>query len=703
MKIQNLAIIFLIIAIPIFMVLSYNMNLQMQTIRKQIEYDTSFLGATKDTLKAVETNLFDMSSYSRSQIPENSYVKAGVNTFLTGIANSTNVVGNAKEYMANHVPALSFLMYDGYYMYSKEKIPVALENKDTGLQLFYDETQDIIVDLKNNNPCLPIYEPADSATGMLKTYTYKDKDLNDVTKTIKFVTDPDKAKQQYKPQLSNKKEYSSRYINSSIKTDVTVGFTLDNKISLYGKVEDSDVKAQGHLVWFNNDSQFPILDSSYNPISSYMIYNGVNIEPEELSEQITYTDNSTTYIGTYKYFYDISHRKVYYDENINKFFIKDKDDKRTFLEDYSHIRAGSEGCYYKSVSVLLGDNNATEEFKKIYKVINGADKGKWFVCSEPDDLYNATGDIKTLDYEIDASVIQSLGISIEPFVDYSAINYYVEARAFTNFIMQNLQNVEELTYNTVTDAYETTSINNIFNISENNNPEDKYSPISQYKQTLMREKIEEDLNYAIYNFSRGNNTTRIPKIKDTDWEKAFDNISVIAFLQEIPIGLKEYNNYFLVTSKTNQLFVDTENFYFSGNDEYFHRIYCENMNSVGDYTGYRSIEYDVKTMKTDSGNLYYYQHDTYTNGTSMFDINAEKACYNCIINRSKFGQTTNWDLINSLTKAYEEALARERYRSSEKLIVGDFDFENPDDDEYDEDEGDVEEDEYDEEEYEEDI
>ena len=40
MKIQNLAIIFLVISIPLIVILSYYLNLQQKTLKLQAEYDT---------------------------------------------------------------------------------------------------------------------------------------------------------------------------------------------------------------------------------------------------------------------------------------------------------------------------------------------------------------------------------------------------------------------------------------------------------------------------------------------------------------------------------------------------------------------------------------------------------------------------------------------------------------------------------------
>lgn len=682
MKIQNLAIIFLIIAIPIIMVLAYYMRLEEATIRKQIEYDTNLLSATQDALNSLETNWFDLSVYSNSDTTENTFVSASINVFLTGIANNLNIAGTAKEYVSNYVPAISYLMYDGYYTYSKELVPVALEN-DKGMQLYYDTVQDVIVDEREENICFPVYVPENEADGIPKPYTYRGVDGEKETKMVVGVTDATKAKKEYKPTLSNKKKYTARYTQNSNKTDVVIEYTLDNKIGIYGKINDQAVKAEGYLAWFNSNSQMPVLKDIGEPVSSGVKYNGIEIGAENLSEQITYMHYGEIYIGTYPYFYDVKHNKIYYDSERDEYFTKENE-RINYIQNNDVIKVGDEGCYYRSVSVLWGNDDTTTQYRKLYQVINGADKGKWYTNVEPN-KYTLSETPTAERTEISENDITSLGIPIDQCLDYSAISYYVEAKAFTNFVKQNLLDVKEINYNEATKTYESNTIDNIFDISENNNPEKDDSLIVQYKRKIMRDRIENDLNYAIYNFGRGKSNLSIPKIKEDDWDKAFNNVSIIAFLQGVPIGAKEYNNYFVVTSRTNTSYVDPDSFYFSGEEEYFHRMYCERAKNIK-YTAYRSIEYDVRTTQSSEGNTYYYQHDTYNKENPTDDINAEKACYYCIINRVKFNKTTNSFIIDSQTKAYYEALARERYAQIVRLVKTTEIYENDGEDEEEEEE-----------------
>ena len=178
-----------------------------------------------------------------------------------------------------------------------------------------------------------------------------------------------------------------------------------------------------------------------------------------------------------------------------------------------------------------------------------------------------------------------------------------------------------------------------------------------------KEKITEDLEMAILNYGRGQKIFELPILKETEWEEALSNISFITYLQRIPIGTKKYNNHYIVSSKTNSLFVNPDNFYFSGEDEYFHRYNCNKCKDT-EYTGYMSMEYTLRETKTDYGSIYHYLHDspnTVTETETIENYYSEKSCYYCVVNRSNFEETTDVNIQNKMQKAYYKALARERY------------------------------------------
>ncbi len=219
MKIQNLTVVFLVIAIPIIMVLSYYLHMQQQTLRIQIEYDTKLSQSTKEAAKAYETNMF-----FRDDIKERDIVQASVNTFLTSLSNTLNVSGTAKEYMSNYTPALIAGLYDGYYMFYQVGEPVVVKT-DGGIQLYYNSYTGKIEDLRDDDSIV-IYEPAEGETAKTSIYNGKN---------IYFVTDSEKARKTYKPVLGAKNPYTARYTKYN-NTNVVVKYTLDNRIYVHGKV-----------------------------------------------------------------------------------------------------------------------------------------------------------------------------------------------------------------------------------------------------------------------------------------------------------------------------------------------------------------------------------------------------------------------------------------------------------------------------------
>lgn len=65
MKIQNLAIIFVIIILPIMVMLTVYISRQTDTLETQESYDSKILTASKDAIKAFELNTSDWQSVLR--------------------------------------------------------------------------------------------------------------------------------------------------------------------------------------------------------------------------------------------------------------------------------------------------------------------------------------------------------------------------------------------------------------------------------------------------------------------------------------------------------------------------------------------------------------------------------------------------------------------------------------------------------------
>ena len=685
MKIQNLSIIFLVITIPLILILSYYLNLQQETLKLQAEYDTKLAEATKEGIKAFEINTID---WLRKGNVERKNTIAMINAFITSLSNNLNVSGTAKEFMANYIPAVAVTTYDGYYTYAPAHTLVNKEN-DNGEQLYKDATNaNLVATTSDGNGANFILFEAEEGQGENYTYIYKDENGNERTQQYtNLTTDEEKAKEEYKHILGSKIAYSAKYKSGNL--DAIVNYTLDNRIYIYYTEDNKFREKDGYLVYFDSNTILPkikiegekekditvkesIEDTKYCKIvknnDATEIKQETKIEPETLTEQILYKDASGNEIlGTFKYVYDIESKKLYYDEAEENFFILN-DSTRTFIAE--DINVGDNGSKYKSVSVLKDDG---KEYIKIYQFLNaGTEQGNWYINLKPDDEETIKSDYEEVDTQIEEK-LDELGLKeIKIWQDCSAINYYVESYVFTKWVEENLGRtikLQKINYDSENKEYKDYDLSGVFDISIDNDPENEESLFVQHKKEIMKEHITTNLNLAISNYGMGE--YKLPVLSDSEWQQVFSNISMITFLQGMPIGLKYYNNYAIATSTANREYVDPGEIYFSGNgDPNYHRVYCSQCGQ--EVTGYRSIEYTLKEYKQkndatgDETIRYYYKHDNQDNTDS------ETACYYCIVNRANYAQISNETDAAEKTyyqaKAYNEALARERYYQNEQII-----------------------------------
>lgn len=616
MKLQNMSVIFIVIIIPIILVISYYIGLEIKTITAQNNYNTRLQTAVKDSIQALEINTVEWNSEtSKLADSRRRDVQAAINTFTTSLANSMGMSGASKERMQAYLPAIAYTMYDGYYIYS-----ASLVNK-----------QQIDSDGK------PSF---DDTTGQPVTEA----------ETYEYVLKP------YTP-------YSARYVNGNI--DITVNYTLDNYIKIYGTIDNwsNSISKEGYLVVCDNDDGVNnVSDNSINGIT----YRGSQIGPETLTENVYINGEGTI---NYTYVYDQNNNKVYWDARANRFFEVSKSNTKVYLpeqkaEDTSEFKQFNR---FKKISVPQIDSISRKvSIKTLWQLLNPIKKA--------DGTYETNGYI--YDSLYNKTEVYSIGLE----QDYSAINYCVESYVFTKWVKENLGNIIagdmrvlqgdriiSLKNATGYDKYNHVDTNaKIFEIGEKNNPDpenkEAYSEsiFAKHKKDVIINTVEANLAQATEQAQQNNvdYEYRLPIISYNEWEQALENISIIAYMQGIPLGLKYYNSYAIATSTLNKEYVDPNEIYFSGtNDEYYHRLTCEEA-TESNYTGYRSIDYVQKIYKDSAGDRKaYYKHAA--DGTS------ELSCYYCLVNRANYRQLdkATWvgGIYNSGIQAYYNALARERY------------------------------------------
>lgn len=612
MKLQNMTVIFIIIMIPIILVVSYYIGLQINTITMQKNYTVKLQTAAKDSIQALEINTVEWNSASSNLADSKRRdVLAAINTFTTSLANGMGIGGAGKGRIQTYIPAIVYTMYDGYYIYSASLMKDQDTDKDGLTQFNADGT------IKSNG------------------------------KSYQYILKP------YSP-------YSARYASANGSIDVTVNYTLDNYIRVYGTVNGEYQAKEGYLVVCDDDAGVRV-NKNGGSISG-ITYRGATIKPEALTEQV-YTDEG---VKEYQYIYDQYDNKLYWDNkdgtNEGNYFSVDKNNNKVYLQ--TALPEGDAGFSitnrFRKISIPMYDNRKDEwTVQKVFQILNPGGDSKFYYENESGAFVEFTNPGKTLG-------------TVKQEEDYSAINYCVESYVFTKWVTKNLGSItvgdmKSPTvgqYNNVDNAKN----KNIFAINPSNNPDPENdvayatSVLAQHKKDIIINTIEKNLSQATAQ-AQGMNPNyeyRLPQLSYDEWEQALSNISIIAFMQGMPIGLKYYNNYAIATSTLNKEFVDPDELYFAGaGDQYYHQRQCEQATG-SDYVGYRSIDYVAKSYeKSDNGTTstkYYYPHANSTN--------SELECYYCLVNRSTYKNNGRWKgnlLYKNWSDSYYNALARERY------------------------------------------
>ena len=167
-----------------------------------------------------------------------------------------------------------------------------------------------------------------------------------------------------------------------------------------------------------------------------------------------------------------------------------------------------------------------------------------------------------------------------------AKNYYKEAKEFTKRI-RDTYNLKELKgtdavdengnplFDKDKDGNNTSQYKlgnyNIFKFDSNKNIEDPDSNFNQQRLAVIRYAIEKNLSIAINNYNHYSDTItanfQMPELKENEWEKIINNVSIISFLQGLNIGGKVYNGYSIITNNKNNEVVNEDSIYIVTQDE----------------------------------------------------------------------------------------------------------------------------------------
>lgn len=298
MKLQHLAVIFVIIIVPISLVMASYIQNQIDAIKLQTSYDNSLINATYDAVKAFQINTTNnkYSSISDSKIRD---IEASVNTFYNSLNTSMDDYAQSSEDLKLYVPALLFTLYDGYYIYTSYDNVYSTIGEE--------ENEKVSINLDGNN-----YQNG------LKPYVY----------------------------------YSAKYKldNGNI---IVVNYTLDNEITVYGDFGGTDgyVTKSGYLI-------NPDLVTNINETNKILNYDGVTIGPETLTEHLITIENQetgATKADDYRYIF-YQNKKVYQDQddNGNLLYNNDGTPKIFWYDNYikTYINDAATREYARSCNML---------------------------------------------------------------------------------------------------------------------------------------------------------------------------------------------------------------------------------------------------------------------------------------------------------------------------------------------------------------
>ena len=624
MRIQDLAIIFIIIILPISIVLGAYTQMQISTISLQTEYDMKLIAATSDAIKAFQINTANSSTsdIANSKIRD---IEASVSTFKASIKSVFGMNGYSEDEMNEYIPALVYTMYDGFYIYSR----------------FNNQNYLYEVDENGNVTNNPLDKNGENVFGL-------------------------------KPYIS----YSVKY-NPNSDLDIVITYSLDNYISIKGMV-----KVDGEKQYWDKSGY--LIDGIKKDASGKITYNGVEIDKNVvLSEDLPAigslekgTYKYVRYNGT-KYYLDERNARVIYFLNGNLMEINPTSDYDKYKD---MIEKG------ESLSEELPQIGTLARGNYKYIVYNGIkyylDERNTRI------IYFLNGNLMEIKPKLDENIESSYKKYENMIENgEAAYKFYDEANKFTQSVKNVLANLtnkdaQDFIINSNGETIQTTVFSDeteykIFDFnSDSSKPEKniecRSSNFNQHRLAVIKNKIRTNLAIAITNFNSAYNIEfQMPELTEEDWAKAMNNISLISFIQGIDIGGKTYNGYTIINNSESKEVVREENIYILGNDGFYHRIgdkYLLEANNIGGNSEYNSnvnasgrlnLDFNKQRAYTEDGSTVYY-----------YPISKYYASYNSIVNQNYWDK--DYDNYNdiyayvatknvNLRKAFYMALGRERY------------------------------------------
>lgn len=296
----------------------------------------------------------------------------------------------------------------------------------------------------------------------------------------------------------------------------------------------------------------------------------------------------------------------------------------------------SEVKYQVPYKYLKGENNQSIK----YYFLNN----EWYDYSTIGKLQKVTNQ----------QIINELGTNTE---DESAKKYVEEAKEFTTWVNNYLGNLRGYSY---------------LKIDANNNPDSYSSAFNEHRRQVIKNSITTNLQATLANYKGNIDEFQMPELDETEWDKIINNVSLISFMQGLPLKNKYYRGYSVVTNTQSREFVNPNEIYIINRNKY-HKITCKDSQNwdaiLGAYRNTTFLRKKYTGLNSNTGNTeekYYYMHHNRTSGFLT-------SCYECIVTSSNTYSSIEEAIENAspeVKKAYYKALYRERYVNYKSLNFG---------------------------------
>lgn len=252
--------------------------------------------------------------------------------------------------------------------------------------------------------------------------------------------------------------------------------------------------------------------------------------------------------------------------------------------------------------------------------------------------------------------------------------YYKEAKEFTNkldgygiteltpadAVDESGNSLPSITDDSNNTVYDFMSGN--YKIFDLNSIEEPESNFNQHRLAIIRYTIEKNLSVAIANYNTYKSGKalskyefRMPKLKETDWDRILNNVSLISFMQGLSIGGRIYNGYSVINNNKNEEVVTEDSIYIANSSTYYKVTAKALADNCQNMTGFFNTDFERKAIVSNGFTTYYYpkeQMGDYTGYVTQTNTNdANGNIYKYLDGLSN----------KELAKIYYTALGRERY------------------------------------------